>query len=178
MLGAARVAVIGAGQAGLAVSHELATLGVEHVVFERARVGHTWRGRWDSFCPVAPNRTMSLPGFAYAGEDPEGFLPRDEIVGYLERYASSFGAPVQEGVEARDQGDRASQFGLARRSAQTRVRKHNMKDPCKTVSVACHSDSIRRPPGSPSGSRQVTGLARDRCANSRRYGAGSARVSG
>ena len=99
VLGGARVAVIGAGQAGLAVSHELAALSVEHVVFERARVGQAWRDRWDSFCLVTPNWTMSLPGHAYAGDDPEGFVPRDEIVGYLERYASRFGAPVQEGVE-------------------------------------------------------------------------------
>ena len=98
VLGATRVAVIGAGQAGLAVSHELAGLGAEHVIVERARVGQAWRGRWDSFCLVTPNWTMSLPGRAYAGDDPEGFVPRDEVVGYLERYASSFGAPVQEGV--------------------------------------------------------------------------------
>jgi hypothetical protein len=66
---------------------------------ERARVGQAWRDRWDSFCLVTPNWTMSLPGLADAGDDPEGFVPRDEIVGYLERYASRFGAPVQEGVE-------------------------------------------------------------------------------
>lgn len=99
MLGATRVVVIGAGPAGLAVSHELAAAGVEHVVLERSRVGQAWRGRWDSFCLVTPNWTMRLPGFAYAGDDPEGFVPRDEIVGYLERYASSFGPPAQEGVE-------------------------------------------------------------------------------
>jgi putative flavoprotein involved in K+ transport len=97
-LGDAQVVVIGAGQAGLAVSHELSELGVGHVVLERARVGQTWRGLWDSFCLVTPNWTMSLPDFPYAGDDPEGFVPRDEIVGYLERYASSFGAPVREGV--------------------------------------------------------------------------------
>src|SRR5262249_27016337 len=44
------VGVIGAGQAGLAVSHELTGLGVEHVVLERGRVAETWRNRWDSFC--------------------------------------------------------------------------------------------------------------------------------
>ena len=90
------VVVVGAGQAGLAVSRELRALGVDHVVLERARVGQTWRGRWDSFCLVTPNWTMSLPGAPYAGDDPEGFVPRDEIVRYLERYAS--GAPVREGV--------------------------------------------------------------------------------
>ena len=92
------VVVVGAGQAGLAVSYELTALGVEHVVLERARVGQAWRGLWDSFCLVTPNWTMSLPGAAYSGHDPEGFVPRDEIVRYLQRYASSFGAPVREGV--------------------------------------------------------------------------------
>jgi putative flavoprotein involved in K+ transport len=97
-LGNVQVAVIGAGQAGLAVSHELSERGVGDVVLERARVGQTWRGLWDSFCLVTPNWTMSLPGFPYAGDDPEGFVARDGIVGYLEGYASSFGAPVREGV--------------------------------------------------------------------------------
>src|SRR4030095_290041 len=93
------VVVVGGGQAGLAVSYELTARGVEHVVLERARVGQMWRGLWDSFCLVTPNWTMSLPGAAYAGDDPEGFVPRDEIVRYLQRYASSFGAPVREGID-------------------------------------------------------------------------------
>ncbi|TCC55308.1 FAD-dependent oxidoreductase [Kribbella pittospori] len=92
------VVVVGAGQAGLAVSYELTALGIDHVVLERAQVGQTWRSLWDSFCLVTPNWTMSLRGATYAGDDPEGFVPRDEIVRYLERYASSFGAPVREGV--------------------------------------------------------------------------------
>jgi putative flavoprotein involved in K+ transport len=93
-----RVVIVGAGQAGLAVSHELSAAGVDHVVLERDRVGQTWRGRWDSFCLVTPNWTMSLPGFPYAGDKPEGFDRRDEIVRYLETYAASFSAPVREGV--------------------------------------------------------------------------------
>lgn len=93
-----RVVVIGAGQAGLAVSHELTASGVDHVVLERSRLGQTWRGRWDSFCLVTPNWTMSLPGLPYDGDEPEGFLPRDAIVRHLERYAASFAAPVREGV--------------------------------------------------------------------------------
>jgi len=92
------VVVVGAGQAGLAVSYELTARGIEHVVLERARVGQTWRGLWDSFRLVTPNWTMSLPGAPYKGDDPEGFVPRDEIVEYLQRYASSFGAPVREGI--------------------------------------------------------------------------------
>jgi cation diffusion facilitator CzcD-associated flavoprotein CzcO len=96
---AVRVAVIGGGQAGLAVSHELSRRDVEHVVVERGCVGQTWRGRWDSFCLVTPNWSARLPGYAYDGPDPDGFMPRDEIVSYLERYAEAIAAPVREGVE-------------------------------------------------------------------------------
>jgi len=94
-----RAVVVGAGPAGLAVSHELTGLGVEHVVLERGRVAQTWRDRWDSFCLVTPNWSVQLPGGAYAGDDPDGFMPRDEIVRHLEAYASSSAAPVREGVE-------------------------------------------------------------------------------
>ena len=93
------VVVVGAGQAGLAVSRELTQEGVEHVVLERDRVGQTWRGRWDSFCLVTPNWFVQLPGHPYDGDDPDGFMPRDEIVAYLERYAAGFEAPVREGIE-------------------------------------------------------------------------------
>jgi len=95
----AEVAVVGAGQAGLSLSHELTELGIGHVVLERGRVGQTWRDRWDSFCLVTPNWTVQLPGYAYGGPDPDGFMSRDEIVEYLERYAAAFDAPVREGVE-------------------------------------------------------------------------------
>ena len=90
--------VIGAGQAGLAVSHELTAHDVEHVVLERGRVAQTWRDRWDSFRLVTPNSTIRLPGGAYAGDDPDGFMRRDEVVAHLEQWAGSFDAPVREGV--------------------------------------------------------------------------------
>lgn len=93
------VVVIGGGQAGLAVSHELSQRGIEHVVLEKRRIAQTWRDRWDSFCLVTPNWTVRLPGGEYAGDDPDGFMPRDEIVGHLEAYAARFAAPVREEVE-------------------------------------------------------------------------------
>jgi putative flavoprotein involved in K+ transport len=95
----AQVVIIGAGQAGLAVSRGLTQADVGHVVLEKGRVAETWRGRWDSFCLVTPNWSVQLPGCHYDGPDPDGFMPRDEIVAYLERYAESFGAPVAENVE-------------------------------------------------------------------------------
>jgi putative flavoprotein involved in K+ transport len=93
------VVVVGAGPAGLAMSCELSRAGVEHVVLERARIGETWRRRWDSFCLVTPNWTLRMPGHPYDGDDPDGFMPRDEIVAYLERCAAAIEAPVREGVE-------------------------------------------------------------------------------
>ena len=93
------VVVVGAGPAGLAMSCELSRAGVEHVVLERARVAQTWRGRWDSFCLVTPNWTVQLPDHPYDGDDPDGYMPRDEILAFLERYAEAIGAPVREGVD-------------------------------------------------------------------------------
>ncbi len=89
---------MGAGQAGLSLSHELSAGGVEHVVLERGRVGETWRHRHDSFCLITPNWSVRLPGHPYGGPDPDGFMARDEIVATLEEYAGSFGAPIREGV--------------------------------------------------------------------------------
>ena len=91
--------VVGAGPAGLAVSHELQRVGVDHVVLERGRVAQSWRDRWDSFCLVTPNWYVQLPGGAYDGDDPDGFMSRDAVVAHLERYAHGFGAPVLDQVE-------------------------------------------------------------------------------
>ena len=96
------VAVIGAGQAGLAVSHELTGAGIDHVILEEGRIAEAWRRRWDSFCLVTPNWSVDLPGFPYDGLDPDGFMARDEITAYLERYARSFDAPVRTGRQRSD----------------------------------------------------------------------------
>jgi putative flavoprotein involved in K+ transport len=91
------VAVVGAGQAGLAAAWYLTQEGIEHVVLEAGRLGETWRSRrWDSFCLVTPNWSVQLPGGSYRGPDPDGYLPLAEIVDYLESYAGSFQAPVLE----------------------------------------------------------------------------------
>jgi len=112
----ADVLVVGGGSAGLAVSHELAGRGIGHVVLERGRIGQTWRDRWDSFCLVTPNWSVQLPGGAYAGDDPDGFMPRDEIVAHLVGYAASSATPVREGVAVRTI-DRAPGGFVARTSA-------------------------------------------------------------
>ena len=93
------VVVVGGGQAGLAVSHCLREQGIEHVVLERHRVGHAWREeRWDAFCLVTPNWQCRLPGHPYAGSDADGFMVKEEILEYLDRYVAAFPPPLYEGV--------------------------------------------------------------------------------
>ena len=96
--------VIGGGQAGLSVSWHLKQAGREHLVLDRGKVGDTWRQRWDSFCLVTPNWCCELPGFPYDGDEPEGFMLRDQIVDYVERFAESFEPPYRAGVEVRRVG--------------------------------------------------------------------------
>ena len=93
--------VIGGGQAGLAISYYLTQQGRTHVVLEQAsQIAPAWRhGRWDSFTLVTPNWTVRLPGFPYQGSDPDGFMPRADVVRHLEQYAASFQAPVRYGVQ-------------------------------------------------------------------------------
>jgi len=91
--------VVGGGQAGLSVSWHLKQAGRDHIVLDRGQVGDTWRNRWDSFCLVTPNHLCRLPGFPYDGDQPHGFMKRDEIVRYIERYAASFDPPYHSGVE-------------------------------------------------------------------------------
>lgn len=95
---AIEVAVIGGGQAGLAISWHLKRAGIDHLVFEKHRAAHEWRdARWDSFCLVTPNWQCRLPGFPYAGPDPHGFMVKDDIVAYLDAYIASFAPPLREG---------------------------------------------------------------------------------
>lgn len=93
------VVIVGGGQSGLSMSYCLKQRGLDHIVFEKKKIADSWRSkRWDSFCLVTPNWQCQLPGFPYAGKDPHGFMQKDEIVQYVERYAASFDPPVQEGI--------------------------------------------------------------------------------
>jgi putative flavoprotein involved in K+ transport len=94
--------VIGGGQAGLATSYWLTGAGIDHLVVDGSdRLGGSWPDRWDSFRLVAPNWTLQLPGMPYDGPDPDGFMPRDEVVAYVRRYATTIGAPVRLGTTVR-----------------------------------------------------------------------------
>jgi len=93
--------IIGAGQAGLAISRSLVDLGIDNVILERGRVAQRWTERWDSLRLLSPNWMTRLPGFRYQGDNPDGFMTRDDVTRFLSNYARSFDAPVEEQTDVR-----------------------------------------------------------------------------
>ncbi|HMN64170.1 MAG: NAD(P)-binding domain-containing protein [Burkholderiaceae bacterium] len=90
------VAVIGAGHAGLAMSRCLAERSIDHVVLERGEVANSWKTeRWDSLRLLTPNWQSRLPGYGYAGADPDGFRTMPETIAFIERYARLIAAPLR-----------------------------------------------------------------------------------
>jgi putative flavoprotein involved in K+ transport len=101
------VAVVGAGQAGLAMGYVLASQGRRFVILERAgEIAPAWRERWDSLTLFTPRRYSALPGLPFPG-DPDGYPTRDEVIAYLERYAETFELPIELNSEVKrlDRGD-------------------------------------------------------------------------
>ncbi|MGA4989394.1 NAD(P)-binding domain-containing protein [Nonomuraea bangladeshensis] len=91
--------VIGAGHAGLAAGHFLTARSIDHVVIERGEVANSWRReRWDSFRLLTPNWQSRLPGLAYEGPDPDGYMTTKEVTQLIERFATLSGSPVRTGT--------------------------------------------------------------------------------
>ncbi|ACR14580.1 FAD dependent oxidoreductase [Teredinibacter turnerae T7901] len=90
------VIIIGAGQAGLAMSYWLQQRDIDHLILEKAATfADGWQSqRWDAFCLVTPNWQCQLPGYPYPGDDPNGFMVKDEIVAYLQGYFDFLKPPV------------------------------------------------------------------------------------
>jgi putative flavoprotein involved in K+ transport len=140
---AADVVVVGAGQAGLALSHELTARGVDHLVLERGRVGQSWRDRWESFCLVTPNWAIQLPDGAYDGDDPDGFMPRDEVVAFFERYAAGIGAPVRGNVAVTGLArDRDGGFRLATSEGPLHARRVALATGAFQAPYRPHADTL------------------------------------
>lgn len=96
------VLIVGAGQAGLTLSYFLQQAGLSHILLEKRTALHSWKHeRWDNFTLVTPNWQCDLPGLAYDGDDPDGFMTGTETVAWLQRFADKVAAPVKEGVEVR-----------------------------------------------------------------------------
>jgi len=94
------VLVVGAGQAGVAMSEHLSDRGIPHVVLERDRIAERWRTwRWDSLVANGPAWHDRFPGMEFPDTDPDGFVGKDQVADYFEAYAAKIDAPIRTGVE-------------------------------------------------------------------------------
>jgi len=91
--------IVGGGQGGLSTSYHLLRQEREHVILEQAdKSAKAWRERWDSFTLITPNWTIRLPGAEYQGDDPDGFMAREEVVAYFDEYIERFDLPIRYGI--------------------------------------------------------------------------------
>jgi putative flavoprotein involved in K+ transport len=92
--------VVGAGQAGVAMSEHLSALGIPHLVLERNRIAEAWRtGRWDSLVANGPAWHDRFPGLEFDDLSPDGFAPKERVADYFAAYAKRFNAPIRTGVD-------------------------------------------------------------------------------
>ena len=95
--------VVGAGQAGIAMSENLGKVGVPHLVLERDRIAERWRtGRWDSLVANGPAWHDRFPGMEFSGFDPDSFVPKEQVADYFVAYADMIAAPIRCGVEVKE----------------------------------------------------------------------------
>ncbi|HEY0286630.1 MAG TPA: NAD(P)/FAD-dependent oxidoreductase [Pseudomonas sp.] len=94
--------VVGAGQAGVAMSEHLSKLGVPHLVLERNRIAEAWRtNRWDSLVANGPAWHDRFPGLAFDQLNPDSFAPKEQVADYFEAYAKQINAPIRTGVDVK-----------------------------------------------------------------------------
>ena len=129
--------MIGAGHSGLAMSRQLADRDIDHIVIERGEVANSWRTeRWDSLRLLTPNWQCRLPGYAYADNDPDGFMTMPEVVSFIDGYAQLIDAPVQTGTAVTAVTANAGGYAVATERGEWRSR-------CVVLaSGACNAPSI------------------------------------
>jgi putative flavoprotein involved in K+ transport len=172
------VVVIGGGQAGLSMSYHLLRRGIGHVVLEAKTAGHDWTDRrWDSFCLVTPNWQCRLPGYPYAGSDPDGFMVREEIAAYLAGYLKTYEFPlVEQTAVTRLHADRRGQFQVGSTAGQLTAdqvvvatgpyqapRTPRLAERLPEDITQLHSAAYRSPAGLPDGAVLVVGTGQSGC---------------
>jgi putative flavoprotein involved in K+ transport len=92
--------VVGAGQAGVAMSEHLSKCGVLHLVVERHRIAERWRSeRWDSLVANGPAWHDCFPGMTFPDIDQDGFVAKEKVADYFAAYAEMIAAPIRCGVD-------------------------------------------------------------------------------
>jgi putative flavoprotein involved in K+ transport len=172
------VAVIGGGQAGLSMSFHLRQRGIDHVVIEAQTAGHEWQDRrWDTFCLVTPNWQCRLPGHHYPGDDPDGFMGRDEIAAYLASYLKRYDFPlVEQTAVTRLHQDRSGRFQVGTTAGPLTAdqvvvatgpyqvpRTPRLAERLPEDITQVHSAAYRSPAGLPDGAVLVVGTGQSGC---------------
>jgi len=148
------VVIVGAGQAGLAMSHHLIAAGIDHIILERGEVANSWRTeRWDSLRLLTPNWMTRLPGDGFDSDDPDGYMTGAQVVAFLDRYRQRFCAPVRTRSTVRSMRRSGRGFTVATDDQQWQ---------CDSVVVAAGASSEPRVPAPaadlPDRIRQITAL--------------------
>jgi putative flavoprotein involved in K+ transport len=130
--------IIGGGQAGLAMSRCLSDRSIDHVVLERGEVANSWRTeRWDSLRLLTPNWQCRLPGHAYEGDDPDGFMTVSDVVDVIATYAKAVAAPVHTGTTVTSVGRTDNGYRVATDQGEWR---------CRTVVLASGAFNVPHVP--------------------------------
>ncbi|MGJ9411182.1 flavin-containing monooxygenase [Aeromicrobium sp. CF4.19] len=117
------VLVVGAGQAGVAMSEHLSEGGVPHLVLERDRIAERWRTeRWDSLVANGPAWHDRFPGLEFSDVGPDEFASKEQVAGYFESYAEKIAAPVRTGVEVTSVRRNADGPGFTAETSEGTVR--------------------------------------------------------
>jgi putative flavoprotein involved in K+ transport len=169
--------IVGAGQGGLSMSYYLKKQGREHIILEQSdQAAPAWRSRWDSFTLITPNWMTRLPGAEYQGDDPDGFMGRDQLVGYFQEYIERFELPVRYG--SRVTSVERNGAGYLVRTGETEYKASNVviatglhqqpKVPTFSADLPkeihqLHSSEYRNPQAPPAGAVLVVGSAQSGC---------------
>lgn len=110
--------VVGAGQAGVAMSEHLTRLGISHVVSEKNRIAEAWRTRrWDSLVANGPCWHDRFPNMEF-NADPDAFVHHDQVAEYFEQYAKKFNLPIHTGVSVNKVYKSPNQLGYTVETSQ------------------------------------------------------------
>ncbi|MEU6662006.1 NAD(P)/FAD-dependent oxidoreductase [Streptomyces sp. NPDC046821] len=166
------VVVVGAGQAGVAMSEHLGATGVPHIVLERSRIAERWRSeRWDSLVANGPAWHDRFPGLEFSDVAPDAFASKEQVADYFEAYAEKIGAPIRTGVEVKSVERHSNRPGFRVETSEGVINARFVVAatgpfqkpvippilPADAVPVQIHSSSYRNPQQLPEGAVLVIG---------------------